>query len=219
LGQLNFGDIISDEDYQKLVDYNSEWEKFFILQADGTRKFIGNSQEMLQATRNNIEAQRDDLETRKKIIDTVKESGADWKISAQSIDAEYGDGKDGKLSNENATSKGYKDGEDMMNNIMADQTQALIDNNAAIKELLTNGGYSDDAIAAIIQEARDGNRERLETMLGYVDTYMGQDLELAESAINEMMASTATNFADLNSLYEQGEISAEAWGKQAEVLK
>jgi hypothetical protein len=31
LQDLDFGDTISDEDYQKLIDYNDEWERFFIL--------------------------------------------------------------------------------------------------------------------------------------------------------------------------------------------
>jgi hypothetical protein len=31
LQDLDFGDTISDEDYQRLVEYNNEWERFFIL--------------------------------------------------------------------------------------------------------------------------------------------------------------------------------------------
>jgi hypothetical protein len=34
---LEFGEIISDEDYQALIAYNDEWERFFLLQADGSR--------------------------------------------------------------------------------------------------------------------------------------------------------------------------------------
>ena len=47
LHDLDFGSIIDEEDYQKLVEYNDEWKKFFILQADGSRKFIGDSDVML----------------------------------------------------------------------------------------------------------------------------------------------------------------------------
>jgi len=180
LGSLDFGDVIKDEDYEKLVAYNQEWEKFFILQADGTRKFIGDSAEMLNATRENIATQREDLAVRKGLVEQVIDSEADWKISATSIDKQYGDGKDGKLSNQNGINHGYKSGEDMINNIMADQTKNLIDNNAAIKEILDNNNYDETTINTILQEARDGNRERLETMLTYVDDYMTQNLETSE---------------------------------------
>jgi len=56
LKDLNFGDIISEEDYQELIAYNDEWERFFMMQADGTRKFIGDSAVMRQETMDNIRA-------------------------------------------------------------------------------------------------------------------------------------------------------------------
>jgi hypothetical protein len=31
LQDLDFGSVISEEDYQKLVQYNDEWERFFML--------------------------------------------------------------------------------------------------------------------------------------------------------------------------------------------
>jgi hypothetical protein len=31
LDDLDFGSIIDDEDYKRLIAYNQEWEKFFIL--------------------------------------------------------------------------------------------------------------------------------------------------------------------------------------------
>ena len=65
LQDLDFGSTISDEDYQRLVAYNDEWERFFILQADGSRMFIGDSEAMLQQTRDNIREQQKELETRK----------------------------------------------------------------------------------------------------------------------------------------------------------
>lgn len=218
LGSLNFGDIIKDEDYEKLIAYNQEWEKFFILQADGTRKFIGDSEEMIQATRDNITAQREELKERKQLVDEVIESQVDWKISAKSIDEEYGDGKDGKLSDDNAKTNGYASGEDMLNNVMADQAQDLIDSNTAIKEILNSSEYSDEVIAEILQEARDGNRARLETLLGYVDAYMSQDLNLAEEEIVEMMASTATSIAELNKMVQDGQVYGDAYTRQLEYL-
>ena len=66
LNDLDFGSIIDEEDYQKLVEYNDEWEKFFVMQADGSRQFIGDSNAMLQATRDQINEERKALEERKK---------------------------------------------------------------------------------------------------------------------------------------------------------
>jgi hypothetical protein len=62
---LDFGKAISDEDYQKLMDYNDEWDKFFVTQADGTRKFIGDKDAMMKATRDNIATQKEELEIAK----------------------------------------------------------------------------------------------------------------------------------------------------------
>jgi hypothetical protein len=59
----------------------------------------------------------------------------------------------------------------------------------------------------------------LREMYQRIGAFTEEELAEMDAQFDEMMASTATNFADLNSLYEQGEISAEAWGKQAEVLK
>jgi F0F1-type ATP synthase membrane subunit b/b' len=86
----------------------------------------------------------------------------------------------------------------MINNLMADQTQEMIDGSAEMKAMLNDSGYDDATIEAILQEARDGNRERLDTMLGAVDTYMGQDLETANKELDEMLASTATSIEELN---------------------
>lgn len=76
LQDLDFGSTISDEDYQRLVAYNDEWERFFILQADGSRMFIGDSEAMLQQTRDNIREQQKELETRKAAQQGFKD--ANW---------------------------------------------------------------------------------------------------------------------------------------------
>jgi hypothetical protein len=46
---LDFGSIISDEDYEKLLAYSDAWDKYFMLQVDGTRKFIGSQSEIKKA--------------------------------------------------------------------------------------------------------------------------------------------------------------------------
>ena len=219
LNGLKFDSNISDDDYNTLIDYNDEWERYFILQTDGTRKFIGDSSQMLQATRDNINAQREDLKVRKELIEAAKEVNNYEKISALSIDKEYGDGKDGKISADTATANGYTDGEDMINQIMAAKAQEMIANNEAIKEILNSSGYDETVLNEIINEAIGGNRERLETMLTYIDDYMALDVETAEAEMNEMMASTATHIQELNQMLADQQISPEAWGQQAAYLE
>lgn len=58
LKDINFGDIISQEDYDRIVALNDEWERFFIMQADGSRRFIGNAEDMKQATIDSIMEQK-----------------------------------------------------------------------------------------------------------------------------------------------------------------
>lgn len=48
---LKLGDIVSEEDYQTLIDYNAAWKDLFVLQADGSRKFIGDAEAMQEATK------------------------------------------------------------------------------------------------------------------------------------------------------------------------
>ena len=219
VGNLNFGDVVDDEDYQALVDYESEWADLFILQADGSRKFIGNSEAMLQATKKNLKEERKELERRKDIYDAINESKLDLDISAMSVDKKYGDGKDGQLSDDTARNHGYENGEDMINNVMASEMQTLINQNEALKALLDTGGYNDQAIKDILQEARDGNRERLEAMIAYANEFMGQDLEVAESELEQMTASMATSLAELQTMLTSGEIGLDAYNRQVEVLK
>jgi uncharacterized iron-regulated protein len=54
LEDLDFGKLIKEEDYQTLIKYNRAWEDFFILQADGSRRFIGNAKDMADALKEDI---------------------------------------------------------------------------------------------------------------------------------------------------------------------
>ena len=202
LGDLDFGSIIDDEDYQKLIDYNDEWERFFILQADGSRKFIGDSSKMLEATRDSITEQKKQLEERKEITDAVKQNeNIDWKISEESVNK-----------------KGEKLLDTQINTRMANATESLVENKE-IKNLLSQGGYSEEIIADIIKEARNGNREKLDAMLEYIDSSMTADYVALEMDLDEMMASTATSIEELNQLWMDGVVdSEEAFLKQQQAL-
>ena len=45
---LDFGQTIKDEDYQKLINYNDAWENFFEIQADGKYKLVKTNKEVLE---------------------------------------------------------------------------------------------------------------------------------------------------------------------------
>jgi ABC-type phosphate transport system auxiliary subunit len=130
-----------------------------------------------------------------------------------------GDGKDGKVSDEtlNAYNKehgtDYEDSDKLIGNVMADETQKMLDASQEMKDLLAESGYDEETINKILEEARDGNRARLETMLNSVSDFMGQDLDAAGAELDEMFASTATNLGELQSMLEKGEISLEAYNK------
>ena len=48
---LKLGDIISEEDYDTLIKINDAYADLFTLQADGSRKFIGDADAMREATK------------------------------------------------------------------------------------------------------------------------------------------------------------------------
>ena len=207
LNDLEFGDIIDDEDYQKLVAYNDEWERFFILQADGTRKFVGDSAEMLAQTRANIEAQREELRIRQETQENF--SAAGWG---------YTDSEGTRITDE---SKVWKDREG------SDTATAenLKNASGATQEMLELLGYTDERIQEMIDQANSADEQlkatgeaALAQMYDAIYNFSQEDLAAMEIDLDEMMASTAANVADLQGLLDAGQISAEAYGKQLNYL-
>ena len=225
LDSLDFGSIISDEDYQKLVAYNDEWERFFILQADGSRKFIGNTEEMKQATLDNIAAQSKDLAHRKEISDGISKSieneDFDLGLDVKKIDALVGgDGLDGSVSEATLTAYNtahqtkYENSDDLINNVFADKSEKILSDDN-VKTLLKDAGYDDKRLEKILKSARNGNREELETVLGYVQDFMETDWDTADDEIKQMYASSASSIEELNALLDQG-LLGEKTGTSAE---
>ena len=201
LNKLDFGSIISDEDYQKLMDYNDEWSKFFILQADGTRKFIGDADAMAQATRDNIEEQRKALAER------------------QAIQESFNDVKWGHTDENGQWQKA-----DWANKEGTDTTTAqnLVNADGATEEVLKLLGYDDATLQAIVDKAKTGNEDaqkQLKELYTRIAEFKTEDIAAQEAELDEMMASTATNLGELQSMVEQGEISLEAYNKQFAALQ
>ena len=196
LNNLDFGSVISEEDYQRLIAYNDEWERYFILQADGTRAFIGDAEAMRQQTRENIKEQQRLLEARKAAQEGFNDSDfgkTNWDTTAGS---------------DTATAENLKNA------------------SGAVQTALEGLGYTDEVIQTMINKAKSADAKiaeegeaQLREMYQRIGDFSKEQLNEMDASFDEMMASTAGNFAELNTLYEQGDISAEAWGKQAEVLK
>ena len=205
LNDLEFGDVVSEEDYQTLVKYNDEWERFFMLQADGSRTFIGNASQMRQETQENIRQQRRELEARKAAQTGFADAG--WghtDANGTRIEADW-------------TNKSGKD---------VDTAQNLREAGGATEEALKMLGYTDDVIQNMITKATSGQADlvaegeaELREMYRRLGKFQDEQLAGMDAQFDEMMASTADNLYELNELLAAGDISEEAWAKQAQVLE
>lgn len=204
LNDLDFDNVISDEDYEKLMAYNDEWARFFQLQSDGSHAFIGNKQQLKQQTIDNVTAQRQALHQRRTDQQGVKD--ANW--GHYNADGE-------RVAADWATKSGSDVG--TARNLMAAK------DGGATSNMLNSLGYSDEVIqtlinqaesddAAIKKEGQDGLREMYRRM----DAYLKEDLTTQDKQFDEIMASTAENFLELNELYEQGQIGDSKFGTKEE---
>ena len=205
LNDLEFGDVVSEEDYQTLVKYNDEWERFFMLQADGSRTFIGNASQMRQETQENIRQQRRELEARKAAQTGFADAG--WghtDANGTRIEADW-------------TNKSGKD---------VGTAQNLMNAGGATEEALKMLGYTDEVIQNMITKATSGQADlvaegeaELREMYRRLGEFQDEQLAGMDAQFDEMMASTADNLYELNELLAAGDISEEAWAKQAQVLE
>ena len=202
LNNLDFGKVIKEEDYQRLIAYNNEWERFFILQADGSRQFIGNSQDMQSEIQNNIRQQREELIARKKVQEEFVK--ANW-------------GHEDDTGNRVPADWENKSGTD------TETAQSLLNASGATEDMLKTLGYSDEIIQDLITKATSGQEDlveegttRLREMYQRIGEFQNENLDEADAQLDEMLASTAQNLSDLLALKD--EISDEAYDKQLTVL-
>lgn len=204
LKDLEFGNIISDEDYQTLIAYNAAWNEFFMLQADGTRKFIGNSQQMLEITRNNINEQRKELKIRQEAQAEFEKASQDYQENGIRVETDWKN----KSGSDTATAT------NLMNSTNRG-TQAMLEvlnySPERIQEMIDQANSVDEKIKATGEMA-------LKEMYNAIYNFTQEDLNITEEELNQMMASTATNLADLQNLLEAGEISLEAYNTQINIL-
>ena len=203
LSDLDIGSSISDEDYEKLVAYNDEWERFFILQSDGSRQFIGNSEQMRQETRNNIAAQKEELNRRREIQQNMNNNP--WKVNGEDVDW-------------------YRAGSQFDYGTTA-QNLINAEDDSAMGQLLSELGYSDKIIQDMINDLASKDEEivaaakqKFKTMYDGIGNFMSEDLDVTESDYNEIYASTATNVNDLQDMLNNEQIDESAYDKQLTVL-
>lgn len=127
LGKLDFGKVIDEKDYEQLVQYNNEWERFFMLQADGSRIFLGNAQEMLEAQQDNIRMQQQELLARRELAESYLED-RDRRINW------------GTASHENTTGR---------------DVATEMHHNAGLNQIITDMGYTDESVLALTNEQLD----------------------------------------------------------------
>ena len=205
LKDLDFGSIISDEDYQKLIAYNDEWERFFILQSDGTRMFIGDASQMRQQVQENIRQQREELRLRKEAQEGFKKANWGHKGADNTwIEADW----ENKSGSDTGSAKN------------------LMNATGATEDMLNALGYTDQSIQDMITKATSGQADliaqgeaQIREMYQRIAQFQNENMEATDADLNEMMASTATNLSELNAMLANNEISTEAWQKQADYLE
>lgn len=187
LNKLKLGETVSEDDYTTLTKYNSTWKDFFVLQADGSRKFIGDAKAMKEATLELVEQEKAQLDTRKAIADLVEDQNFVFGTKSEQIQNTAGDFK------------------------------TLINDpkNSILKTFLSDYGYDDTELNAIIDEAQNGKTERLQKIYQLINESIDpSQLQAANTDYEQMYASLATTTDELDALYNSGKgFSSETYSK------
>lgn len=226
LKDLTFGESISEEDYQTLIDYKAAWADFFMLQSDGTRKFIGNEEDLQKAIRDTIHISQERLSQDQANAEAIKKAGLNVAFSDEAVEKKAGgDGSDGLFrfhQGDKATTTlqglGYTVSDNGTITNAAGQTVSKADaskvvmansrgtmaeellRNPEVQNALLDQGYDQKTWEAIIAEAKAGDDARLQVMLDGLETLVTQDYSQLATEYDEMLASTATSLMDLDNL-------------------
>lgn len=181
---LKLGDIVSEEDYNTLVKINEAYADLFTLQADGSRKFIGDAEAMREATKQMALDQKELLDSYKNVADIEAVTKFNW----DDADRE-------------GAAQAFKD-------LYTDE------NNEALRIMLANAGYTGEVIDEIITEAANGDISRLETLFDLVQKAIDPaQMAVATQELEEMIASTATTVEELQAMLANNTISQETYSK------
>lgn len=183
LSGLEFGDAIDEDDYSTLVEYNQEWSKFFVTQADGSRKFIGDAEAMAAATRDLALEHKSLLETYSAAAENDDISSFNWnqKITKKTLNQAKSD------------FEALRNGE----------------NGAILNSVLEARGYDEEAIQAALVDPKK-MQAMFDAIYKAIDpAYLDQiDVEF-----QEMFASTATTVEELQQMLSDETINEETYTK------
>lgn len=206
---IDLGSILSEEDYETLVKYNSELEKYFAILSDGSAQFIGDKLDFQQE----IEAQH--TQELLEAMQIYKDRNAE--IEAQIAAGEKAVGGEGKLDQ-------YRDTE----NYVGDDGNNYYSGSNVNKQLdfLESQGYDSDQLAEWRKDLADGGTtvNVLEDIANAVDSTadsfnnLGTEASENEALIQGMMnelALSAESAAERAELLESGLIDADAYGYAA----
>lgn len=183
LGGLEFGEAIDEDDYNTLVEYNQEWSKFFVTQADGSRKFIGDAESMAAATRDLALEHKNLLETYSAAAQNDAISGFNWdqEITEETLDQAKSD------------FEALRSGE----------------SGAVLNPVLEALGYDEEAIQAALADPKK-MQAMFDAIYEAIDpAYLDQ----IDAEFQEMFASTATTVEELQQMLSDGTISEGTYTK------
>lgn len=183
LGDLEFGEAIDEDDYNTLVEYNQEWSKFFVTQADGSRKFIGDAESMAAATRDLALEHKNLLETYSAAAqnDAISSFNWDQEITEETLDQAKSD------------FEALRSGE----------------SGAVLNPVLEALGYDEEAIQAALADPKK-MQAMFDAIYEAIDpAYLDQ----IDAEFQEMFASTATTVEELQQMLSDGTISEGTYTK------
>lgn len=206
---IDLGSILSEEDYEMLVNYNKELENYFAILSDGSAQFIGDKLDFQQA----LEQQHTEelLEAMQVYKDRNEEIAAQIEAGAKAVGGE--DKLDSYRDTENYV------GNDGKNYYSGSNVNRQLD-------FLESQGYDSDQLAAWREDLADGGTtvNVLEDIAKAVDSTansfnnLGTEAERNEALIQGMMneiALGAESAAERAELLESGLIDADAYGYAA----
>lgn len=194
LSKIKYGDLVDTKIYDSLIEYGHRageaWEDFFITTADGSKRFIGNQQDMIKATREKFESELSDIQKLQSIQENYEK--ITWKI-----------GKDEVVAPDWA--KYTEKDREMANSILSQR-----ETNSTINELLHSLGYDETS-------AKDWNETQIQEFFDRLEGFVEEDYNELTQTVYESYASTTTNMIQLDNL--RLKISEEAYQKQKQYIE
>lgn len=195
LKDLEFGGDVSEEDYQSLIDYKNEYADLFMAQADGTRIFIGNVEDMHAASK---EMWKDELASIQMYNNLQKQYQENFENGLN-----YSTGgaiQWGSVKEEN----------------QVDALQQIIANwDNGVGAILESRDYS---LARIQDLIINQDAEAIQEVFSTMAWVTGSNYDLLTQEVMERMASTVSTLEELQDLLDEGTINKKAFDKGVIVL-